>query len=162
MKHSTSTVELSSSPAWRRSACSPNSHLLRYAAVVPALLWSCLCFGQMMEADDRRAVPHFLDQGSERPAPPSVHLGSLATLLQGSREARWQMGTRAQEEGVVKGKLRPAPPPPPFQRAWKRGVVELALEGYTAVLIQCQKQQSPAATVALMRADSQQAHCFRF
>ncbi|PWF55638.1 hypothetical protein [Massilia glaciei] len=46
--------------------------------------------------------------------------------------------------------------------AAKIGIVESSLEGYTEVLIQCQKATSPALTTALMQSDSQQDHCFRF
>lgn len=49
-----------------------------------------------------------------------------------------------------------------LQNAWKKGVVEESVEAYTEVLIQCQKEQSPALTTPLMRSDSQQAHCFRY
>jgi hypothetical protein len=49
-----------------------------------------------------------------------------------------------------------------IQNAWSKGVVERGVEGYTEVLIQCQKEQSPALTTPFMRSDSQQAHCFRF
>jgi hypothetical protein len=49
-----------------------------------------------------------------------------------------------------------------IKNAWKKGVVERGVEGYTEVLIQCQKVQSPALTTPFMRSDSQQAHCFRF
>ena len=49
-----------------------------------------------------------------------------------------------------------------LQNAWKKGVVEESVEAYTEVLIQCQKEQSPALTTPLMRSESQQAHCFRY
>lgn len=49
-----------------------------------------------------------------------------------------------------------------LQNAWKKGVVEESVEAYTEVLVQCQKEQSPALTTPLMRSDSQQAHCFRY
>ncbi|WP_156116691.1 hypothetical protein [Massilia sp. 9096] len=49
-----------------------------------------------------------------------------------------------------------------LRNAWKKGVIERGVEGYTEVLIQCQKEQSPALTTPFMRSDSQQAHCFRF
>jgi len=49
-----------------------------------------------------------------------------------------------------------------IESAAKKGVIAVGVEAYTDVLIQCQRKQSPAATTALMRSDSQQAHCFRF
>lgn len=49
-----------------------------------------------------------------------------------------------------------------LQNAWKKGVVEESVEAYTEVLIQCQKEQSPALTTPLIRSDGQQAHCFRY
>jgi len=63
---------------------------------------------------------------------------------------------------VESGRPRRSPFASALHSARKHGIAELALEGYGKVLIECQKQQSPAATTALMRADSQQAHCFRF
>ncbi|GAB2854545.1 hypothetical protein GCM10027277_23840 [Pseudoduganella ginsengisoli] len=47
-------------------------------------------------------------------------------------------------------------------RAGKQGIVERSVEAYTEILIQCQKNQSPILTVPFQRADSQQAHCYRF
>ncbi|MES2126541.1 MAG: hypothetical protein V4463_04660 [Pseudomonadota bacterium] len=49
-----------------------------------------------------------------------------------------------------------------INRATRKGIVEQAVEAYSDVLIQCQKEQSPALTTPFMRSDSQQAHCFRF
>jgi hypothetical protein len=49
-----------------------------------------------------------------------------------------------------------------LQNAWKKGIVEESVEAYTEVLVQCQKEQSPALTTPFMRSDSQQAHCFRY
>jgi hypothetical protein len=49
-----------------------------------------------------------------------------------------------------------------LQEAWKKGIVEESVEGYSEVLIQCQKEQSPALTMPFLRSDSQQSHCFRF
>jgi hypothetical protein len=46
--------------------------------------------------------------------------------------------------------------------AAKKGVVDVAVQAYTEVLTQCQKAQSPALTSALLRSDSQQAHCYRY
>ena len=65
------------------------------------------------------------------------------------------------------GRGRPAPVrESPLARAIglaaKKGPVDVAVEAYTEVLIQCQKEQSPTLTTALLRSDSQQAHCFRF
>ena len=47
-------------------------------------------------------------------------------------------------------------------RAAKKGIVELGVEAYSEVLIECQKEQSTVLTTPFMRSDSQQAHCFRF
>lgn len=47
-------------------------------------------------------------------------------------------------------------------RSAKKGIIELGVEAYTDVLIQCQKEQSPTLTMPLLRSDSQQSHCFRF
>lgn len=47
-------------------------------------------------------------------------------------------------------------------RAGKQGIVERSMEAYTEVLIQCQQNKSPILTVPFQRADSQQAHCYRF
>lgn len=134
-----------------------NTQLPRYAAFLPLLL-SCVCHAQVIGHGELAELPH----AGERPAPVSTRITADASLRQALREPRLKIAARAQRDAVDGGSARPSPPPPPFQGAWKRGVAELALEGYTAVIIQCQKQQSPAATIALMRADSQQAHCFRF
>jgi hypothetical protein len=47
-------------------------------------------------------------------------------------------------------------------RAAKKGVVELAVDSYTEILIQCQKARSVVLTTPLLRSDAQQAHCYRF
>lgn len=47
-------------------------------------------------------------------------------------------------------------------RATKKGIIELGVEGYTEVLIQCQRAQSVVLTTPLLRSDAQQAHCYRF
>jgi hypothetical protein len=47
-------------------------------------------------------------------------------------------------------------------QAARKGVIELAVEAYSEVLIRCQKEQSTVLTTPFMRSDSQQAHCFRF
>jgi hypothetical protein len=47
-------------------------------------------------------------------------------------------------------------------RAGKVGLVERSVEGYSQVLIDCQKSQLTISTKPLLRSDSQQAHCYRF
>jgi len=47
-------------------------------------------------------------------------------------------------------------------RAARKGVIELGVEEYSEVLIQCQKAQSVVLTTPLLRSDAQQAHCYRF
>ena len=47
-------------------------------------------------------------------------------------------------------------------RAAKRSASELALEAATKIIIMCQKERNPALTTPFFRADSQQAHCFRY
>lgn len=47
-------------------------------------------------------------------------------------------------------------------RARKKGIIELGVEGYTEVLIQCQKNRSVVLTTPLLRSDAQQDHCYRF
>lgn len=42
------------------------------------------------------------------------------------------------------------------------GVIERGVEGYTDVLIKCQKKQSVVHTTALLRSDAQRDHCYRF
>ena len=140
----------------------PRFHLRHCAAFALTLMSSCLCHGQVTTIGDE---PSRLAQPlnhSERHDLFSAHGASRASLRELLREPRPQTGARSQREGMSGGELRDPPFVSALRRAWKRGVAELALEGYGEVLIQCQKQQSPAATTALMRSDSQQAHCFRF
>jgi hypothetical protein len=47
-------------------------------------------------------------------------------------------------------------------RAAKKGVIELGVDDYTEILIQCQKSRSVVLTTPLLRSDAQQAHCYRF
>jgi hypothetical protein len=47
-------------------------------------------------------------------------------------------------------------------RAAKKGIIELAVDDYTEILIQCQKSRSVVLTTPLLRSDAQQAHCYRF
>ncbi len=58
--------------------------------------------------------------------------------------------------------IHPSPVALAFERALKKGIIEQGVEGYTEVLIACQKQQSPLMTAPFLRSDSQQAHCYRF
>jgi hypothetical protein len=138
-------------------------HQLHYFAFALLLKASGLCHGQMTELNDERAMlAQSLSQGG-RLAVFADHAGSPARVRELIREPRMQQGGEQHWERSDRSPLLRDPPlVSALQRAWKRGVVELAVEGYTKVLIECQKQQSPAATVALMRSDSQQAHCFRF
>ncbi len=46
--------------------------------------------------------------------------------------------------------------------AHKKSVAENAVEAYTEVLRQCQRETSQLQTVPFMRAESQQAHCYRY
>ena len=64
---------------------------------------------------------------------------------------------QAQAESVAASPLALA-----IGRATKKGIIELGVEGYTEVLIQCQKAQSVVLTTPLLRSDAQQAHCYRF
>jgi hypothetical protein len=69
---------------------------------------------------------------------------------------------RRHDAGPASGEVRHAAFVSALQGAWKKGIVEESFEGYSEVLIQCQKEQSPLLTLPFQRSDSQQAHCFRF
>jgi hypothetical protein len=49
-----------------------------------------------------------------------------------------------------------------ISQAKAKGVIARGVEGYTEVLIQCQKKQSVVHTTALLRSDAQRDHCYRF
>ena len=138
-------------------------HQLHYFAFALQLIASGLCHGQMTELKDEHAIlPQSLSREG-RVAVSADHAGSLAKARKSIRESWTHQGGRQHRESSDWTPVRRDPPLVlALQRAWKRGVVELAVEGYTNVLVECQKQQSPTATVALMSSDSQQAHCFRF
>jgi hypothetical protein len=46
--------------------------------------------------------------------------------------------------------------------ATKKSFMELGVEGYREILIQCQKERSVVLTTPLLRSESQQQHCYRF
>lgn len=139
-------------------------HQLHYFSLALQLIASGLCHGQMTELKDEHAIlPQSLSRGGQI-AVSADQAGSLESVRDSILEPRTHQGDRQHRESSDWTSVRRRDPPlvSALQRAWKRGAVELAVEGYTKVLIECQKQQSPTATVALMSSDSQQAHCFRF
>jgi hypothetical protein len=95
-----------------------------------------------------------------------VHATPTEDLLTPTREHRLAMGATQHPRQPEAGKdvqIRESPLALAIGEAAKKGVIELGVEGYTEVLIQCQKEQSsPALTTPFLRSDSQQAHCFRF
>lgn len=49
-----------------------------------------------------------------------------------------------------------------IRQAVRKSIFESSVEGYSAVLVECQKSRVTISTTALMRSESQQAHCYRF
>jgi hypothetical protein len=68
----------------------------------------------------------------------------------------------AQPVRVAATPVRASPFVLAISQAAKKGIVEAGVEGYSEVLIQCQKTQSVVLTTPFLRSDSQQAHCYRF
>lgn len=76
---------------------------------------------------------------------------------------------------AIRAAEHPGPPgPPPKQlvpqarlalaigAAARKSFIELGVEGYKDILIQCQKERSVVLTTPLLRSESQQQHCYRF
>lgn len=94
-----------------------------------------------------------------------VHATLAKDLLMSTRDHRLAMGVtqhRPQPDRPMATYSRKSPYARAIEKAARRGVVELAVEAYTDVLIQCQKAQSVVLTTPFLRSESQQAHCFRF
>lgn len=107
-----------------------------------------------------------LSQGALAQAPDPFDLhrqtGSLrdaaVASLAAARDHRPGIGALpAQPESVAVSPLALA-----IGRARKKGIIELGVEGYTEVLIECQKSRSVVLTTPLLRSDAQQDHCYRF
>jgi hypothetical protein len=99
-------------------------------------------------------------------APAPAVLAALQALSPGERRALLEPapapGPRRHHPGPAPAGARGSPFISALRGAWKKGIVEESFEGYSEVLIQCQKETSPALTMPFLRSDSQQAHCFRF
>jgi hypothetical protein len=94
-----------------------------------------------------------------------VHATLAENLLTSTRDHRLAMGDTQQRDQLgrpIDTHVRESPFALAIGRAAKKGVIELGVEAYTEVLVQCQKETSPALTTPLLRSDSQQAHCYRF
>ena len=92
----------------------------------------------------------------------SAHGMNVAALAEGPLRTAGNLragpkSTRPNELVVVTDPLASA-----IARAAKVGLIESSVEGYSKVLIACQKSRLTIATESLLRSDSQQAHCYRF
>jgi len=86
------------------------------------------------------------------------HWDAAVASLVATRDHRPTIGALpAQPDSVAASPLALA-----IGRARKKGIIELGVEGYTEVLIQCQKSRSVVLTTPLLRSDAQQDHCYRF
>ncbi len=117
------------------------------------ILCGCLLQGAVHTAD---AVP--------LPAATKLDTHAEADSLTAARDRR--LGTTAPRP-ELRERVRPAPVggsrfARAISQAAAKGIVERSVEGYSEVLIQCQKTTSPALTTALMRSNAQQDHCYRF
>jgi len=104
-----------------------------------------------------------LAQGSQAQTPDPLQSAPIVDLRRLSGP-RWDAALTSVRE------RRTAPLPPHTEsplalaigRATKKGVIELGVDAYTEVLIQCQKNQSVVLTTPLLRSNAQQDHCYRF
>jgi hypothetical protein len=91
-----------------------------------------------------------------------VQSATVAKYLVHSAFADLSAPVPGQRHALADTQVRISPFARAIGQAKKKGVIEAGLEGYTEVLIQCQKAQSTVLTTPFMRSDSQQAHCYRF
>ena len=117
------------------------------------MLCGCMMHGAVHAAD---AVP--LQAAIKLNTDPKADSLTAARDRRLGRAApRAELGGRAQPGPVGESRFARA-----ISQAAAKGIVESSVEGYTEVLIQCQKATSPASTTALMRSNAQQDHCYRF
>jgi hypothetical protein len=104
-----------------------------------------------------------LSQGSQGQTPDPLQSAPIVDLrrLSGPRWDAALMVVRERRTGPLPAQAD-SPLALAIGRAAKKGIIELAVDGYTDILIQCQKTQSVVLTTPLLRSDAQQAHCYRF
>lgn len=102
------------------------------------------------------------DDGLTVPARPASRNGLPARVFDVAAAKSSRLIEEAAQPRPTDSQLREPSLAQAIGRAGRQGVVERSVEAYSEVLIQCQKNRSPILTVPFQRADSQQAHCYRF
>ncbi|MES2295986.1 MAG: hypothetical protein V4582_03045 [Pseudomonadota bacterium] len=128
--------------------------------IMKILVWLVLMCLVPMSAHAAESI-----QGGAAAPRIAVSVSFAQTLLDQARERQRVMGANAASATSASGPREPfheSALARAIEQAAHKGIVERSVEGYTDVLIQCQKSRLIVLTTPFMRSDSQQAHCYRY